>query len=120
MSAAKREPREITLAEIAARFDVAGASYWWEYRLWEARWCPAVDRRDRGGYSIRFVKARTVSGDNVRTTYDYFELDDDGLITTAPRGFAKDFKPGRVVDIAAEVERYATPDPDATRIGVPR
>jgi hypothetical protein len=114
MSPAKREPREFTLAEIAARFDVAGASYWWG-----ERWCPAVLRRNEGGYAIRYVKARTVVRDEVRTTYDYFELDDDGVIRLAPRGFAREYKPGRVVDIAAQAERYATPDPDAARIGLP-
>jgi hypothetical protein len=115
VSAAKREPREITLAEIGYDFDIAGASYWWG-----ARWCPAVFRRDHGGYAIRYVKTQTVSGDDVRTTFDYFELDADGLITVAPRGFAREYKPGRVVDIAAQAERYATPDPDAARIGLPR
>jgi hypothetical protein len=115
VSAAKREPRKITVAEIANRFDVDGASYWWG-----DRWKPAVHRRDGGGYGIRFVKTHTVYNTGSTTTFDYFELDDDGLITTAPRGFARDYKPGRVVDIAEAAERYAVPDPDATRIGLPR
>lgn len=114
MSAAKREPREITLAEIADRFDVAGASYWFG-----DRWSPAVHRKT-DGYGIRFVKSQTLYSTGSSTTYDYFELDADGLITVAPRGFAREYKPGRVVDIAAEAERYATPDPDAARIGLPR
>ena len=115
---AKREPREFTLAEIAASFDVGGASYWWG-----DRWSPAVHRKDSGGYGIRFIKSKTVSGRDhdpyTTLTFDYFELDADGLITRVPRGFARDYKPCRVVDIAAEAERYAVPDPDAFRIGLP-
>ena len=110
---AKREPREITVAEIADRFELA--SYWFG-----RTWCPAVDRSDGGGFSIRFVKSETLAGFSRSTTYDYFELDADGLITVAPRGFARDYKPGRVVDIAAAAEQYAAPDPDATRLGLPR
>ena len=52
-----------------------------------------------------------------RPTFDYFDLDDEGVITVAPRGYARDYKPGRVVDIAAEADRYAVPDPAAARIG---
>jgi hypothetical protein len=121
MSPAKREPREMKLNEIAANFDVAGASYWWEFGG-RRRWCPAVYRNDGGDYRIRYVKSVDISAGNgtSRVTYDYFELDADGLITVAPWGFAREYKPGRVVDIAAEAERYATPDPDAARIGLPR
>lgn len=112
MSPAKREPRAITLAEIEARFPLDAASYWFG-----DRWSPAVSRRV-GGFSIRVVKSSTFYGRNVSTNFDYFLLDDNGLITTAPRGFARDYKPGRVVDIAAAVERFATPQADAMRIGI--
>lgn len=112
MSRAK--PREITVAEIAANFDVASASYWWG-----DRWSPAVYRKDDGsGYGIRFVKSQRAYGSDVSVTFDYFELDNEGGITIAPRGHARDYKPGRVVDIAAGVDRYAAPDPTATRIGL--
>lgn len=114
MSPAKREPRDITLAEIAATYDVAGASYWWG-----DDWSPAVHPR-RSGYAIRFVKTSNRMFSVTGMTFDYFELDADGVITVAPWGTARLWKPGRVVDIAAEAERYAVPDPDATRIGFPR
>lgn len=109
---ARKEPRSITLAEIERRFDVAGASYWFG-----GTWCPAVARKG-DGYRIRVVKATTRSDYSRSTTYDYFEFDAEGVVTTAPRGYARDYKPGRVVDIAAAAVRYATPQPDAVRIGL--
>lgn len=108
---AKREPRAITITEIEDDFDLTNASYWFG-----GTWCPAVDHRG-AGYAIRVVKSLTISGANRNFTYNYFELDAEGLITVAPRGFARDYKPGRVVDIKAAVERYAAPRPDALRIG---
>lgn len=115
--AAKREPRKITIAEIEQRFPLDRASYWWG-----DRWCPAV-ACDGDGYSIRVVAAETVqrtrSGEeNVNTVFDYFYLDSEGVITTAPRGYARDYKPGRVVDIDAAVERFAVPDPDAVKFRI--
>jgi hypothetical protein len=109
---AKREPRAITLSDIKDDFLVDEASYWFGNK-----WCPSVRRRDEGGYAIRVVKSMTVSGSRKSFTFDYFYLDNDGLITVAPRGYARDYKPGRVVDIEAAVEQYATPRPDAQRIG---
>ena len=102
-----KPPRAITLAEIEARFELA--SYWWL-----DRWCPAVGLKD-DGYQIRFLKSLTVHNGEERVTYDYFELDGDGVITVAPFGHARMWKPGRVVDIAEAVERFATPDPEARR-----
>jgi hypothetical protein len=107
-----KEPRSVMFAEIERRFQLGGASYWFG-----DRWCPAVHRSD-DGFGIRVVKSLTRSGIGSNFTFDYFYLDGDGLITTAPRGFARDYKPGRVVDIAAAVERFATPQADATRIGL--
>lgn len=98
----KREPRAITIAEIEQRFELA--SYWFG-----EKWCPAVHRNGEG-YGIRVVQSRTTNTVGRQVTYDYFALDADGLITTAPRGYAKEYKPGRVVDIAAAVERFATPE----------
>ena len=102
--------RKFTVAEIAQRFELA--SYWFG-----ERWCPAVHKhRDGNGYGIRFIKSVTFSGANQSYTFDYFELDNDGVITTAPRGYAKEYKPGVVVDIAEALEQFATPDPNARRI----
>lgn len=103
-----RQPRDITLAEIEQSFELA--SYWFG-----EKWCPAVHRTSRG-YGIRFLKALVVSGDNQHMSFDYFELDADGVVTTAPRGYAKVFKPGRVVDIEAIAARYEAPQADARRI----
>lgn len=102
--------REFTLADIAGEFDLA--SYWWG-----VKWCPAVHRNERGGYGIRFRKSVTVRGADQQITFDYFELDADGTISTAPRGYARRFKPGRVTDIEAALARYAEPQHDAMRIG---
>jgi hypothetical protein len=110
VTARKREPRAITVAELEREFQLA--SYWWGEKF-----CPAVHEKSHGnGYGIRVVRSVTVSGQNRSYTYDYFELDADGTITTAPRGHAKDYKPGRVGDIAEAAERYATPDPKARRV----
>jgi hypothetical protein len=112
VSPAKREPRAITLAEIEHHFQLA--SYWFG-----DKWCPAV-HPTATGYGIRIVRSQTWHGANASVTYDYFELGPDGTVDIAPRGFARDFKPSRVVDIAAEAERYAVPDPAAMRIGLLR
>lgn len=108
MTARKREPRAITLAEIEQQFELA--SYWFG-----AKWCPAV-HRTAFGYGIRFIKSQTISIGHQSVTYDYFELDADGVITTAPRGQAKDWKPGRVTDIEAAAAQYEAPQADARRI----
>jgi len=108
VTARKREPRAITVAEIEQQFELA--SYWFG-----ERWCPAVAETAHG-YGIRVVRSETITGNSRGITYDYFELDHDGTITTAPRGHAKDYKPGRVVDIAAVCKRYATPIPGARRV----
>jgi hypothetical protein len=49
---------------------------------------------------------------------DGFELDADGTITTAPRGHAKDWRPGIVTDIAEAAARYAEPQADALRLNL--
>lgn len=108
MTRAKREPRVFTVAGIEESFELA--SYWLGQRF-----RPAVFKTERG-FSIRVVKSASFSGRNRSYTYDYFEIDADGTITSAPHGYAKDWKPGRVTDIEAAVERYATPDPEAVRV----
>jgi hypothetical protein len=104
------EPREVTIAEIEQKFELA--SYWFG-----VKWCPAVHVSSHG-YGIRVIKSHGFSGSNRSYTYDYFELDPDGLITTAPRGYAKFFRPGRVPDLDKAVQRFAHPQPDAMRIGL--
>lgn len=71
------------------------------------RMSPAVLRTDRG-YSIRVhVATITVRGREAVDKFDYFYLSDDGEVQVAPRGFAKDYKPGRVTGMDEAVERYA-------------
>lgn len=106
-----KTPRDIKLSEIEASFELE--SYWWGQK-----WCPAVHRKDSGGYGIRIVRSRTLLGDNENVTYDFFELDAEGLVTIAPRGHAKEFKPGRVVDIDAAADRFAKPDATARRFSL--
>jgi hypothetical protein len=107
----KRALREITLAGIEQQFQLV--SYWW----FGPKWCPAVYPSAAAGYGIRVLKSVTGSGDSQHFVFDYFELGADGTVEVAPRGYAKQFKPGRVVDIEAAAARYATPDPNAMRIG---
>lgn len=112
MAAKSRPIYEIPFVRVERQFQLA--SYWFG-----ERWCPAVSRKENGDYSIRVVKSETVSGPNVSTTYDYFALSEDGAVLSAPRGYAKDFKPGRIIGMPEAVARYANPPADALRIGLP-
>jgi hypothetical protein len=107
----RREPRTVTIAEIEREFMLEEASYWFG-----ETWCPAVHRADDGGYSIRVLAGVSQSGRTATLAFDYFHLDTDGLITAAPYGYARDYKPGRVVDIASAVDRFAEPQPAVRRI----
>lgn len=100
--------REIPFASIERRFQLG--AYWFG-----ARYCPAVTR-DGGQYRIRIVAQTTVSSGGSKTTWDYFECDLDGLVTTAPRGYAKDYKPGRIVGLDEALVKYAPEDPSALRL----
>lgn len=103
----KREPTAHTIAEIEARFTLE--SYWFG-----GTWCPAVYRG--GDYFIRIVRSESLTLGHRSVTYDYFQVDADGTITVAPRGYAREYKPGRVTDIVEAFERFATPSPTARRI----
>ena len=92
--------REIPFESIEKRFKLAG------YR-WGPTWCPAVDRRNSGGYLIRILKGERRRGGQVSVDYDYFETDADGTVEIAPRGYARDFKPGRITGLDAAVAKYA-------------
>lgn len=105
---AKRTPRVITIAEIEREFELA--SYWFGQK-----WCPAVDET-AFGYRVRVLKSETVTLNSRAEVYDEFVLAPDGTITSAPRGWAKAYKPGRVVDIDAAVARFETADVNARHI----
>lgn len=94
--------REIPIIEIEDEFRLS--SYWFG-----STWCPAVDRRENGGYQIRVLAGETTRGLDTTTSYDYFYLDPEGIILATPRGYAKDFKPGRipVAELEATVAKYA-------------
>lgn len=94
--------REIPFVQIEDQFKVV------PLRLGLAMY-PAVSFRAGEGYSIRVLKSETRSGANVSTTYDYLRTDAEGNVTEAPRGYAKEFKPGRipVEELQAAVAKYA-------------
>lgn len=96
---AKREPRTVSLAEIERRFTVAPL-------VLAHMTHPAVGRRTTGvGW---YIRVRTASR-GATESFDYFYLAEDGAIEAAPRGYAKDYRPGRVEvsEVEAAVERYA-------------
>lgn len=102
-----RAVRDFTVADIAAQFELAS------YR-WGTTWCPAVHRKG-DGFAVRVHHPRSTPG---RWVFEYFELDASGLITSAPRGHAKVWRPGRVVDVAAVAEVQLTPELDAPRFQI--
>lgn len=96
--AAKVEPRPIEFAEIEQAFTV-------EAEPRSTR--PAV-------YAFQdyiWVTVRTNHGDDEVPLphYDRFQCQHDGLIVAAPRGHAKDYRPGRIVDLIDVLRRYAPP-----------
>jgi hypothetical protein len=102
--AAKTKPaRVIHFAEIEQRFRLVP--------LIMGKVHPAVGKDDRGeGYFARVLVSSipgTYGGSLDR--YTYFRFDNDGTITEAPRGFAKDYRPGRVPveELDAAVAKYA-------------
>lgn len=98
MATKQRTVREIPFSRIDLAFSLA--SYWFG-----TKWCPAVWRNDDGTYRIRVVKSQH----HGRTTYDYFELAADGTVRVVPRGYARDYKPGRVTGLDEAVATYAEP-----------
>jgi hypothetical protein len=88
--------REIPFSDIEKRFLVAlhGPG-------------PGVGRRATGGYYIRITKSIAVNGLSETRKFDYFYLAPDGEVTTAPRGYAKDYRPARITGINEAVLQYA-------------
>lgn len=114
MARTKTEPRTVTLAEIRGRFTLVPLNL-------GGRSHPAVAKDAQGRYSIRILKHLDYNASTGlrQEKFDYFYCDADGTITTAPRGHAKDFRPGRIdpaeldaviARIEAAVARGATPD----------
>lgn len=69
---------------------------------------PAVFKNEKNGtYGIRIKVSESWRGNNVSESWDYFELDENGVITKSPRGYAKEFnKKVKIVDISEAVKKY--------------
>ena len=80
--------REIPFAEIESAFTLSAHHTY-----------PAVGVMPRAGHYIRITVAPG--------RYDYFYTDLDCVITQAPRGYARHYKPGRIIGLEAAVAQYA-------------
>ena len=68
---------------------------------------PAVFRKDSGEFGIRIKTGESWRGERTIESWDYFDLNKDGLIIASPRGFAKQYnKKIKVIDIEKMVEEY--------------
>jgi hypothetical protein len=75
----------------------------------EQRWRPSpLDpfvERDGDDYVINVLTFVSFFPAEIRT--DSFRLAADGTVISAPRGWAKDYKPGRVTGLDGAVAKYA-------------
>jgi pyruvate dehydrogenase complex dehydrogenase (E1) component len=100
----KTEPLTYPFAFIERRF--TPASYWFG-----TEWCPAVRRSEDNSYCIRVLGTYAKTGTSTSTSYDYFELDADGIVIAAPHGHAKQWKGVRVSGLDEAVAKYAVEVP---------
>ena len=98
-----RPVREFTFAEIEQNWTLS-ASITGGPAVW----------RDKAGYSIRVVVGERRTGGSVTTTFDFFRLDLNGGVAQAPRGYAKDYKPGRITGMEEAVAKYARDPQEAS------
>jgi hypothetical protein len=68
---------------------------------------PAVWLLDDGSYKIRILAGESRNGTGTTTTWDFFHLAADGLVTIAPRGYAKYYKPARITGMEEAIAKYA-------------
>lgn len=100
-----RAARVVQFGEIEQRFHLVPMTF--------GKVHPAVGKDDRdGSYSIRVLVSSSFTagfGGGRTEKYDYFYLDAEGAITAAPRGYARDYRPGRipVEELDAAVAKYA-------------
>lgn len=89
MTRSTKPVREFTVKDIAGAF-----------ALGSMPGSPPIgrDAADEGWY-IRIRTSIAIKNGEVTEKFDYFRLDDDGHVLSAPRGYAKDYRPGRVTDI---------------------
>lgn len=89
----KRPPREIPFEEIERRWRPSPLA-------------PFVERLD-DDYIVNVLTHVALSPAEIRV--DHFRMAADGTVLSAPRGFAKDYKPGRVTGLEAAFVHYARP-----------
>ncbi len=71
------------------------------------RFSSAVFKNENNTYGIRIKTGESWRGTNTSYEWDYFGIDSTGLITSSPRGLAKQFnKKVRIIDIEKQVEEY--------------
>ena len=92
--------QEITFVQFPLRNQICSMSF--------MGFSPAVFKQQHSGYGIRISKGGSWSSNGSRScSFDYFELDDTGLITDSPRGMAKQFNNKvRITDISAACDKY--------------
>jgi hypothetical protein len=56
--------------------------------------CISKDKR-----KIRFVNKFSSNGRSSNMSFGYFELDSDGIITQCERGYTKDYKGAKVIEL---------------------
>ena len=67
---------------------------------------PAVFKREKG-YCIRIIEGQVIRGNNTTMQWNYFDLDEAGMIIKSPRGMAREFnKKVRITDIDQAVESH--------------
>lgn len=71
-------------------------------------WCPAVFKKDRGGYGVRILLGVSISQRYLSSRYGYYDLDDGHVITRCPRGYTKQFKGAKVVDLLDAMKKWET------------
>ena len=71
---------------------------------------PGVRKKEDGSYTVRILDSYSVSRSGSRSTsYAYFDISKDGIITSCPRGTTKMFKGRKVEGLDEAVERYKEP-----------
>lgn len=102
MTTTTRKPAEVSFERIERTFRLA--SYYWG-----GAYKPPVFRSG-AGFGIRVLARQTSTLRTTSTSYDYFEINADGIVTASPRGWAKEFNRKQITGLAEALEKYATPD----------
>lgn len=71
------------------------------------RRCPVLKFKE-GNYRISILKSQSqnFAKGTVQMSWEYFELDKDGVITDAPRGHKKDYKGFKIVDLEEYIKNW--------------